>query len=66
MSNTGCVDIRVRECGAPEELPVQAVKIDEGKTTGPGLGRSIYTEDQIQAFVDFQDVASRVLREHGA
>ncbi|OBQ32942.1 MAG: hypothetical protein AN484_27560, partial [Aphanizomenon flos-aquae WA102] len=50
-----CMFPEMRECGAPEELPVQAVKIDEGKTTGLGLGRSIYTEDQIQAFVDFQD-----------
>ncbi|OBQ34435.1 MAG: hypothetical protein AN484_26670, partial [Aphanizomenon flos-aquae WA102] len=50
-----CMFPEMRECGAPEELPVQAVKIDEGKTTGLGLGRSIYTQDQIQAFVDFQD-----------
>ncbi|OBQ32271.1 MAG: hypothetical protein AN484_28100, partial [Aphanizomenon flos-aquae WA102] len=50
-----CSYPELRDCSTPEELPVQAVKIEEGKITGQGLGRSIYSTKQVEEFLKFQD-----------
>ncbi|OBQ32975.1 MAG: hypothetical protein AN484_27535, partial [Aphanizomenon flos-aquae WA102] len=45
----------IKDCADPEEIPVQAVLVDEGTVVNQGLGRSIYSKEQLEEFVKFQD-----------
>ena len=50
-----CAYPAIRECATPMDLPVEAVKIDEEDPLDLGLGRSIYSKEQIAEFQQFQD-----------
>jgi hypothetical protein len=45
------------ECHQPLALPITAVEIDHEEPEPWGLGRSIYSEAQLAAFVEFQQAA---------
>jgi hypothetical protein len=44
-----------KECHDPAMLPVDKVRIDPVKINNIGLGKSIYTKEQIEEFARFQD-----------
>ncbi len=44
-----------KECHYPEMLPVDEVRIDPVKVNNIGLGKSIYTQEQLDEFARFQD-----------
>jgi hypothetical protein len=46
------------ECHQPLALPIAAVEIDHEEPEPWGLGRSIYSEAQLAAFAEFQQVAA--------
>ncbi len=43
-----CAYPAVRECAPPRDLPVEAVNIDEEDLLDLGLGRSIYSKEQVE------------------
>ncbi len=45
----------LKECHDPEMLPVDEVRIDPVKVNDIGLGKSIYTQEQLDEFDRFQD-----------
>jgi hypothetical protein len=45
----------LKECHDPEMLPVDEVRIDPVKVNDIGLGKSIYTQEQLDEFTRFQD-----------
>ncbi len=45
----------LRECHDPAVLPVDKVKIDLMTVNNIGLGKSIYTKEQLEEFVTFQE-----------
>jgi hypothetical protein len=45
----------LRECHDPAMLPVDEVKIDPVTVNNIGLGKSIYTKEQLEEFAKFQD-----------
>ncbi len=45
----------LKECHDPEMLPVDEVRIDPVKVNDIGLGKSIYTKEQLEEFARFQD-----------
>jgi hypothetical protein len=45
----------LRECHDPAMLPVDEVKIDPVTVNNIGLGKSIYTKEQLEEFATFQD-----------
>ncbi len=45
----------LEECHDPEILPVDVVQIDSVKVNDIGLGKSIYTKEQLEEFARFQD-----------
>ncbi len=45
----------LKECHDPEMLPVDEVRIDPVKVDDIGLGKSIYTQQQLDEFARFQD-----------
>jgi hypothetical protein len=45
----------LKECHDPEMLPVDEVRIDLVKVNDIGLGKSIYTQEQLDEFARFQD-----------
>jgi hypothetical protein len=45
----------LKECHDPEMLPVDEVRIDPVKVNDIGLGKSIYTQQQLDEFARFQD-----------
>ncbi len=47
----------IKECVGPKELPVEEVKIEDESLLGMGLGRSIYSKEQLVQFAHFQDAA---------
>jgi hypothetical protein len=50
-----CSFPELRECAPPREIPVEPVLINEGSVIGLGLGRSIYSQEQVNNFLAFQD-----------
>lgn len=47
----------IRECHTPRLLPIDPVNISTSWTTSTGLGRSIYSEEQIRSFNEFKESA---------
>ncbi len=45
----------LKECHDPAMLPVDKVQIDPVKINNIGLGKSIYTKEQLEEFARFQD-----------
>jgi hypothetical protein len=45
----------LRDCVEPSQLPVDPVKISDVDILGLGLGKSIYSKEQMKEFVCFQD-----------
>jgi hypothetical protein len=45
----------LKECHNPAMLPVDEVRIDPVKINNIGLGKSIYTKEQLEEFAQFQD-----------
>ncbi len=45
----------LRDCGEPAQLPVDPVKISDVNLLNLGLGRSIYSKEQMEDFAQFQD-----------
>ena len=50
-----CAYPAIRECATPRDLPEEAIHIDEEDPLDLGLGRSIYSKEQIADFLRFQD-----------
>jgi hypothetical protein len=50
-----CSYPELKECHDPEMLPVDEVRIDPVKVNDIGLGKSIYTQEQLDEFARFQD-----------
>ncbi len=50
-----CSYPELKECHDPEMLPVDEVRIDPVKVNDIGLGKSIYTKEQLEEFARFQD-----------
>jgi hypothetical protein len=50
-----CSYPKLKECHDPEMLPVDEVRIDPVKVNDIGLGKSIYTKEQLEEFARFQD-----------
>jgi hypothetical protein len=50
-----CSYPELKECHDPEMLPVDEVRIDPIKVNDIGLGKSIYTQEQLEKFARFQD-----------
>ncbi len=50
-----CSYLELKECQDPAMLPVDEVKIDPVETSDIGLGKSIYTKEQLDEFACFQD-----------
>jgi hypothetical protein len=50
-----CSYPELKECHDPTMLPVDEVKIDPVKVNDVGLGKSIYTKEQLDEFARFQD-----------
>jgi hypothetical protein len=50
-----CSYPELKECHHPEMLPVDEVRIDLVKVNDIGLGKSIYTQQQLDKFARFQD-----------
>jgi hypothetical protein len=53
--NWYCSYPELKECHDPEMLPVDEVRIDPVKVNDIGLGKSIYTQEQLDEFARFQD-----------
>ena len=49
-----CSYPEMRECHDPAMLPVEEVKIEDVKLTDLGLGKSIYSRQQLEEFAKFQ------------
>jgi hypothetical protein len=45
----------LRDCAEPAQLPVDPVKISDVNLLNLGLGRSIYSKEQMEDFAQFQD-----------
>ncbi len=45
----------LRDCAEPAQLPVDPVKISDVNLLNLGLGRSIYSKEQMEDFARFQD-----------
>jgi hypothetical protein len=56
-----CSYLDLRECHDPAMLPVDEVKIDPVTVNNIGLGKSIYTKEQLEEFATFQDIPSKGL-----
>jgi hypothetical protein len=50
-----CSYPELKECHDPEMLPVDKVRIDPVKVNDISLGKSIYTQEQLDKFARFQD-----------
>ncbi len=50
-----CSYPELKECHDPAMLPVGEVKIDPVEINNIGLGKSIYTQEQLEEFARFQD-----------
>ncbi len=50
-----CSYPELKECHGPEMLPVDEVRIDPVQVSDIGLGKSIYTQEQLDEFARFQD-----------
>ncbi len=50
-----CSYPELKECHDPEMLPVDEVRIDPVKVNDIGLGKSIYTQEQLEELARFQD-----------
>jgi hypothetical protein len=50
-----CSYPELKECHDPEMLPVDEVRSDPVKVNDIGLGKSIYTQEQLEEFARFQD-----------
>jgi hypothetical protein len=50
-----CSYPELKECHDPAMLPVDKVKIDPVEVSDIGLGKSIYTKEQLDEFARFQD-----------
>jgi hypothetical protein len=50
-----CSYPEMKECHDPEMLPVDEVLIDPVEVNDIGLGKSIYTKEQLEEFARFQD-----------
>jgi hypothetical protein len=50
-----CSYPELKECHDPEMLPVDEVRIDPAQVNDIGLGKSIYTQEQLKEFARFQD-----------
>ncbi len=55
MVNGTVATPELKECHDPEMLPVDEVRIDLVKVNDIGLGKSIYTQEQLDEFARFQD-----------
>jgi hypothetical protein len=51
-----CSYLELKECHNPEMLPVDEVRIDPVKVNYIGLGKSIYTQEQLEEFAQLQVV----------
>jgi hypothetical protein len=45
----------MRNCAEPSQLPVDPVKVSDLDILGLGLGKSVYSKEQMDKFVQFQD-----------
>ncbi len=50
-----CSYPELKECHDPEMLPMDEVRIDPVQVNDIGLGKSIYTQEQLDEFARFQD-----------
>jgi hypothetical protein len=50
-----CSYLELKECHDPSMLPVDEVRIDPVTVNNIGLGKSIYTKEQLEEFARFQD-----------
>jgi len=50
-----CAYPAIRECAPPQDLPVDLINIDDDDVLDLGLGRSIYSKEQVEEFLAFQD-----------
>jgi hypothetical protein len=50
-----CSYPELKECHNPATLPVDEVRIDPVKVNDIGLGKSVYTQEQLEEFARFQD-----------
>jgi hypothetical protein len=50
-----CSYPELKECHDPEMLPVDEVRINPVKVNNIGVGKSIYTQEQLEEFARFQD-----------
>ncbi len=50
-----CSYPELKECHDPVMLPVDEVRIDPVKVNDIGLGKSMYTKEQLEEFAQFQD-----------
>jgi hypothetical protein len=50
-----CSYPELKECHDPEMLPVDEVRIDPVKVNDISLGKSIYTQEQLEELARFQD-----------
>jgi hypothetical protein len=50
-----CSYPELKECHEPAMLPVDMVKIDPVEVSDIGLGKSMYTKEQLDEFACFQD-----------
>jgi hypothetical protein len=50
-----CAFLQITDCAEPGQIPTKPVMIDETEVMSLGLGKSIYSPEQIQEFVHFQE-----------
>ncbi len=50
-----CAYPQIRDCGEPGRIPIKPVNIDDVGVMNLGLGRSIYSPEQLEEFKGFQE-----------
>src|SRR5450830_1313255 len=50
-----CAYPALRDCGSPDEIPLEPIKVGDIPTLGQGLGQSIYSRTQMESFAKFAD-----------
>jgi hypothetical protein len=50
-----CAFPQIRDCGEPGQIPMTPLKTQDVQVLGMGLGKSIYSPEQIDEFIRFQE-----------
>jgi hypothetical protein len=50
-----CAYLQIRDCSEPGRIPIKPVNIDDVGVMNLGLGRSIYSPEQLEEFMRFQE-----------